>query len=80
MTIPAHLFSPPPRYLGLHFYLGDLRLILTNILRFGALVSYIGPDRYILPKNLFSSKDGLKVMHDKLLEGLRLRRVVPTIP
>ena len=64
----------------LQSYPGDLHLIITNILRFGALIGYEGPHRYILSKNLLSANDAPEVMHDKLLEDLRLRRVVPTIP
>jgi len=77
--------SPSPFHLDawdtfLRLYPGDLRLTLTNILRFGSLVGYTGPDRYILSKNLLSANDAPEVMHDKLLDDLRLRRVVSTIP
>jgi Reverse transcriptase (RNA-dependent DNA polymerase)/RNase H-like domain found in reverse transcriptase len=84
-TNPPLQDSPSPFHLDawdtlLQSYPGDLRLIITNILRFGALIGYEGPDRYILSKNLLSANDAPDVMHDKLLEDLRLRRVLPTIP
>jgi hypothetical protein len=54
----------------LQSYPGDLHLIIANILRFGAVIGYDGPDRYILSKNLLSANDAPEVMHDKLLEDL----------
>jgi hypothetical protein len=84
-TNPPLQDSPSPFHLDawdtlLSHYPGNLRLILTSILQFGALVGYTGPDRYILSKNLISANDAPEVMHDKLMEDLRFRRVVPTFP
>jgi Reverse transcriptase (RNA-dependent DNA polymerase) len=84
-TNPPLQDSPSPFHLDawdtlLSHYPGNLRLILTSILQFGALVGYTGPDRYILSENLISANDAPEVMHDKLMEDLRFRRVVPTLP
>lgn len=59
-------------------YPGPLPRTLTDIIQFGALVGYSGPDRYIVSKNLKSAQDAPDIITQKIEDDLALGRIMET--
>jgi hypothetical protein len=78
-AIPSPLYRPAWRAL-LADYPGELPTILDNILEFGALLGYTGPDRYIISRNLKSAQLEPKALTDKIITDLALNRIREVFP
>jgi hypothetical protein len=61
-------------------FLGSLPIHLSNILEFGALVGYTGPNALILLENLPTALQDPQFIDRQLEQDLALGRVVPAVP
>jgi hypothetical protein len=63
---------------ALQGYPGELPTIITNILRYGCLLGYEGPQRLILSRNLDTANNDPETMEKKITDDLHQQRIIQT--